>query len=828
MDLTILRDDLLERWSGGKQSVGPNSQWVCAFDGDGLTAHMNLTGLHQDEWRAGATTLAFQETDRQPELRLAVSNLRRAGQPWAEDVRVHAKGLGMTTTDAEATWSGPTSGSLAIRHALDAQNGHRVDLSQGQVLVDGQEWNLTPGLGAHLVWQGADWRTIVPGAIHWTGPWGGLHIDAPDSALLAGSNFTVKADGIPAAAIAQVAEGSGAVTLPNLSGRINGHASVRLANGHSLFGLQWQDAQIDELGLGDVCVDGTWMGGWNGSIRQFIGEEERVRLHWTDGQGVMTAFDWPLECLSPLVAEGDLQWRGTVDGTVRIQWADSLPTADGSLTLAARDVRVGATGGQYDIDGTLRIGRDDLWMDQAKVLDPTGNVAWLNLSVLHNGWKDWNYNLGLELPDPFQVLNLPPQPGQLYHGQARASGSINVFGDERGLEVEARARTEQGTQFSLPLDALEGAELPHGIRFVSADAKTPTDNSEDRNFGLALDLEMEVTPEAGVSLILDSRAGERLDGRASGSLNLSMDPQKPLTMEGGLDIVEGSYRFSLRDLFTRRIAIAPGGRIDWDGDPYAAELDLVAQSAHWANPSQIVTSSVRRGKTDVLVDMAIQGALDNPTLLFSIDFPEYAASDPAMLAQVRSALGTQEEIDRQSFALLATGDFLPSESQRDLVLTQAAVSQASELLSSRVSELLTGLSDDVEIGLRYLPANPSSTSTAPAGPSPSATGDDALELDLGVQLMNDRLSIAGSVGTGGIQDPSGKGSQFRGGVEIRYELTPDGRWELIGFSQPESELDENPRHGVGAAFRLRFDRIRDVFRRRPTLNAGASDGPASE
>ena len=36
-----------------------------------------------------------------------------------------------------------------------------------------------------------------------------------------------------------------------------------------------------------------------------------------------------------------------------------------------------------------------------------------------------------------------------------------------------------------------------------------------------------------------------------------------------------------------------------------------------------------------------------------------------------------------------------------------------------------------------------------------------------------------------------EGSEFRGGVDVRYKLTPDGRWEIQGYL-PESELTRSP------------------------------------
>ncbi len=305
-----------------------------------------------------------------------------------------------------------------------------------------------------------------------------------------------------------------------------------------------------------------------------------------------------------------------------------------------------------------------------------------------------------------------------------------------------------------------------------------------------------------------------MEKRGNGSTAAPMAPSEfpsrqtcPLTVEGGLDIVDGQYRFSLRDLFTKRIDIAPGGRIDWDGDPYSAELDLVAFSSLRVNPSPLLPSVVQSQKTRVEVGLGIRGALEAPQLDFDIAFPEYAESDPAMLAEVQGALSTDESVERQAFALLATGQFIPAEAQ-GAFLSQTAAAQASELVSARLSEWLSGLSEDLDIGLRYVP------SAAATAEGTDSGFEEAFELDLGLSLMNDRLQISGSVGAQGMDGSSLGTSEFRGGLDVRYRLTADGRWELQAYSVPESPLEDDPKQGIGAAYQLRFNQLSDLFHSR--------------
>ena len=182
-------------------------------------------------------------------------------------------------------------------------------------------------------------------------------------------------------------------------------------------------------------------------------------------------------------------------------------------------------------------------------------------------------------------------------------------------------------------------------------------------------------------------------------------------------------------------------------------------------------------------------------------------------------MSTREETERQALALLAIGQFIPPE-QLDVQLfgQTAAATQASDLVSAGVSELLNNLSEDVVIGVRYSPSSSGSSEWGDIGsvndPDDLST-NDAFEMDLGFNLLDDRLRISGTVGAqgGGNSANQEQGQDLRGGFDVRYQLTPDGRWELIGYLKPESDLDDQFRQGIGAVYQVRFDRLSELFRR---------------
>jgi len=810
VDLTLLRDDLLERWSAGLHSIGPQSRITGSFLDGKLETRLDLTAFHSDAFRTGPLELVLSGGTSALHIALDARSARHHRAGRLDRLTLDAS----VSTDARSRilvdWTAPLAGHVEVEHSLEADTLHHIHPIAVDLEHASGSWVLDALHAGDLHWTGANWRSLMVDGIALNGELGRIQMRSAPDAPPHAAPLSIEVDGVPVEALATWASSAARnVPLPALSGTLNGQARVDLSSLHSAAYVQWQDARMPPYDLGDLCVDVRWTGSPLGSIQQFVADQE-VLVASFDGRDhlMLDVQDWPLALINPLLDKSGVALKGTANGRVDLTLEDGVPQPRGNIALTLPEVRVDATGGRHAVLGTLNLSPGFIGMDQALVTDLDGHGARLNLSIFHEDYTQWNYDLGIDIEDdPFQVMDLPPGADRLFYGSVFATGQLDVSGNGDGVSIETEIRSEAGTRFTLPLDALEGTDIPSGIRFVGGAEPAPPAETA-RPFDLSLSLDIEVTPEAELALILDGRAGERVDGKANGLLSLSQSPSLPLAIQGGLDIVEGQYRFSLRDLFTKRIDIAPGGRIDWDGDPYAAELDLLAFSSLRANPAPILPSAAALEKTPVDVGMGIKGALEAPRLDFALSFPEYELRDPARLAEVQGVLSTREEVERQAFALLATGQFIPAGASGGF-LTQTAATQASELVSARISEWLSGLSEDVDIGFRYVP--PSEAGTGAANGENAAALEEAIELDLGLSLMNDRLQVSGSIGALGMDGFNLAGTEFRGGLDVRYRLTSDGRWELQAYQLPESPLEQNAKQGIGAAYQIRFDRLRELL-----------------
>ena len=820
VDVTLWRNDLLERFSHDQWSFGPGSH-VILTHGDGLVQFdLDLMDLHLGPIHAEALNLVGAGGNTPLMLEAEGQGLSYLDWVSLDGFYASAQAPVDSISIVRMDWDGAIHGGLEFKHTFGPEGNHALSPSLLNWAYGDAAWSLAAEEEPVILWNARSEKPLAIRDFKLIGDRGSVLIDTPDSALETGAALQLRLDHFPTGPWLDLLEAPLSMDLPVGSGLINGTVQFGFSPFVAFGDIEWIDAVLEGIQLGDLCLRVGWKGdGPQLDFQQFQGDRQILSAtNAADPKVLEIALsDWPLNILQPKIGEYGVRALGSIRDTVWIPLQSEAGGAmRGNVLLDVAELEVDAIGMTYSMNGTLDVSPGYFGMDQAIMRDRDGHEAIVNLSFLHEEWRHWNYDIGLDLPETFNVMDVKPDPSALYHGQVMATGEANVFGTADFMEIEAHVRSAPGTRFTMPLDAVEGPDIPSGIRFVGGSSVEKA-TAEDRPFDVDLELEIEVTPEAQLRLVLDQQAGELVEGRASGALSIVRNQNQSLFMQGGLDIEEGFYRFSLRDLLTKIIDIAPGGRIDWDGNPYEANMSLLAIAPLKADPRPLLPGLRYDAKTSVDVGLGIFGALSNPKFDFSVSFPDLEQTDPTTLSQLNAALSTREETERQALALLAIGQFIPPE-QLDVQLfgQTAAATQASDLVSAGVSELLNNLSEDVVIGVRYSPSSSDPGDIGAVDDADALGTQDAFEMDLGFNLLDDRLRISGTVGAqgGGNSANQEQGQDLRGGFDVRYQLTPDGRWELIGYLKPESDLDDHQfRQGIGAVYQVRFDRLSELFGR---------------
>ena len=263
-------------------------------------------------------------------------------------------------------------------------------------------------------------------------------------------------------------------------------------------------------------------------------------------------------------------------------------------------------------------------LDLVKLHDEEGHTATAVGTIIHHGLKDWNFDVSVAM-DHLLVLNTDVARNELYNGKAYATGDLSISGFTDNLEIDVDAKTERGTDIHFPLGgSTEIGGIPY-VRFLKPGGMTDTTEKAVDLSGIHLDMNVQVTPEARFELIFDPTVGDIMRGSGRGDIHMTVTPSGDFSMQGGVEITDGDYLFTLRNLVGKKFTVEPGGRVTWYGDPFDAQIDINAKYGlrtalyDLLQPSDQSEAYKKRVPVDVY--MHLTEKLMNPDIGFDVQLP---------------------------------------------------------------------------------------------------------------------------------------------------------------------------------------------------------------
>lgn len=611
---------------------------------------------------------------------------------------------------------------------------------------------------------------------------------------------------------------------PQISGLVSGDGAVYdLRNTPKMISYMCLDSlKVQKHTVGDLQFAAQWVDAKKaidvsgilsrGAIKalDFNGEVSLKEGNDMDVELIMDRFD--LGFIDPYLPEGISEIQGLVSGSIAVNGKLIDPQIEGELALTNAGLRIDYLNTLYRFSHELKVRPDMFALDQVTVLDEEGHKAVINGTIQHKGLKDWNFNVSGDL-DSMLVLNTDLSQNELFYGKGYGTGEFELSAYAGNMEITVDARTSPGTSIHLPLGGSTDVSDFGFVQFVSGDSSDVEDRVVDLT-GVTLDLNVEVTPDALFELIFDPTVGDILRGRGTGNIEMSVDQAGGFDMKGAVQVSEGDYLFTLRNVVNKRFQITPGGTITWFGDPLDAQLDLEAVYRLRAPLYDIMyeKNDVYRKRVPVDVTMRLKDRLLNPEIGFSVRLPTV---DESIRTQVNSVLSTEQELNRQVFALIVMNRFVQppnytgagSPGTGDL----GASATGFELMSNQVSNWLSQISSDFDLGLNYRPGD-------------NVTQKE-LEVALSTQLFNERLLFSTNVGVQyGAAQTTQNSNALVGDFQLEYLLTEDGKLRMKGYSiSNDRNLNRasqaSTTQGVGIGYREEFNtwqefrqKIANIFR----------------
>lgn len=564
------------------------------------------------------------------------------------------------------------------------------------------------------------------------------------------------------------------------------------------FAASWNNARkLIDL-AGDLQRDTLRMLGFTGQLAPGGEQELDLKLR-------MDRFD--LRFIEAYLPPGISGLQGKVSGGVDVVGKLAAPQASGKLALDRAGLRIDYLNTLYTFTDTVDIKPDEFTLDDVHLMDEEGNMARLNGAVTHNGFSKWSYDVSGNM-SKMLVLNTGLAQNSLYYGTAYATGFIGLGGFEDNLDIYIEAATAAGTSLHFPLGAsTEVGGIPY-VRFVHPGQNRDSLEVPIDLTGVHLDMKVKVTPDARFELIFDPTVGDIMSGRGRGDLDMTVTPSGEFSMKGGVEITEGDYLFTLRNLVFKKFTVDPGGRITWYGDPFDAQLNINAVYKLRTALYDIMPPSERseafRKRVPVEVGMNLSDKLMNPEIDFQIRLPSV---DEGTRTQVNSVLSDKDKMNKQVFALIVLNKFVADDIAGQGGFAEGAgasgATTLAEFASSQLNSLLPKISNNLDLGLNYRPGN--------------SIAADEFELALGTALFNDRVQLSTNVGvTGGSNSTAQNTGQFIGDFSAEYLITHDGRLRFKAFSQSNdrnlNQLNQaQTTQGAGIAYREEFNTLGEFF-----------------
>jgi len=605
----------------------------------------------------------------------------------------------------------------------------------------------------------------------------------------------------------------------DLKGAISGDASM--------FGLYQDPNFITDLNIKDLYFNDVLMGEanietkWNDQQKRWnafaevlysgnSGVSKMIELTGdydvnaeTENFNFMMALEnYNLSSIQPFMKTFMDDFDGYASGMLALKGDKSAPYFEGDIDVRRTEFRIDYINTRYSISDEILFRDGYIGFDDVTVYDTLGNSALLNGKVFHQFFKDIGLDLRVE-PVSFASMNTSYSQNELFYGDVFSTGTVTIKGPAKNLELSVDAVTEDNTYVTIPISYTTSLSDNSFIQFINADDSVKTENSiSSINTGISMNFGLDVTEDATIQIFLPMQMGN-IKVKGNGLVNMGIGSNMEFDINGTYTVNSGTFHFSLQNMLTRVFRLQQGGTISWTGDLYEAKVNLsgVYQVRPSLNslPVVLADSSIYNRRVPVDCIVGLTGDLFNPKIRFSIDMPD---ATEEIRSLVFNSIDTTNEMamNQQMISLLVLNSFSINTGSGGG--TTSSGINSYEILSNQLSNMLSNISDDFDIGVNYTRGD--------------ALTPEQLEVALSTQLFDNRVLVYGSFGVGGYTE-SETTSNIVGDVLVEVKMTKDGRFRVKAFNKTNTQDLRNDNapftQGVGVSYQKEFDKFKDIFKR---------------
>jgi hypothetical protein len=531
---------------------------------------------------------------------------------------------------------------------------------------------------------------------------------------------------------------------------------------------------------------------------------------------------------------GDISGRAT--GNLNVSGTASDTKLTGSIRLDSTSMTVHYTQCRYILENNslITFNPDEIDFGTLKIKDTLNNTATLSGKLYHSFFDNFFFNeLHLKtddkgrVPAKFILLNTTSKDNKQFYGSLVGKAELSLNGFVSDMKMSISGEPTDSSHIYLPTgETAETGKLDY-IEFTKFGQEMKADLSSKVNSNIKVDMEITANPYAKIDVILDELTGDVIKAQGSGKLNITAGTTDPLTIRGRYDVAQGQYTFNFQTFLKTPFTLQQG-YIEWQGDPYLANLNIDAiYRARQVDLSNIPTSAgPTNTKGDVDIIFKLRGTLKDPRPEFEFQFPfdNPLKSDPIANEYLKTYQTDQNELNKQVTSLLLFNTFM-SGSQSLLnsnntgnFVTRSVGQLLSSTLSSSLNSWLQQLLNTRSVNL-YTNVNTSDFNFQKGGTQKEF--QNVGNFGVKTAFLKNRLLVnfGGNVDykLGQTSANSNSNFLFTPDVSFEYLISPDGRLRVVGFNRSDADLGDisgitrRNRTGIQLSYRKEFDSFTEFF-----------------
>jgi hypothetical protein len=637
---------------------------------------------------------------------------------------------------------------------------------------------------------------------------------------------------------------------PKLAGLLNGN--IRVADPFGELGIEF-DTKIDEFkfendSVGVIIANGKYLSEpgdlkvnmiSNNNLYNFTGDFgyrfKDSSIHQLSGSVVFNNSE--IHLLENYLNGIFSNIYGRATGRLNISGKASAPKITGSIRLDKTALTVDYTKCHYTLKDSsiITFNPDEIDFGTIKIIDTLHHTATLTGKIYHTFFDNFFFNeLHLRTdpignrPAQFTLLNTTARDNTEFYGHVVGQAELSLNGFITDMQMNISGEPTDSSHIYLPTGETAETGSMDYIEFIKFGREMKADLRARENTNIKVDMELTANPLARIDVILDQTTGDVIKAQGNGKLNITAGTRDPLTIRGRYNIEQGEYTFNFQTFLKTPFTLQQG-YIEWQGDPYLANMNIDAiYRAENVNLNNIPTSTGYRNiNGDVDIIFKLRGTLKNPQPEFEFQFPfdNPLKSDPIATEFLKTRFQEDKTALMNQVASLLlfnqfmnTGQGLLTGNNTGNFVTRSVGQLLSSTLSTSLNSWLQKVLNTNSVNLI------TNINTADFNFQKGATQKELQNVgNFGVKtaFLNNKLlvTVAGNVDykLGQAVTATNSNFLFTPDVSFEYLISPDGRLRVIGFNRSDPDLGDiagvtrRNRTGIQLSYRKDFDTFAEFF-----------------